>query len=240
MHTTPIPTYDLKGNRITLPPHIPKKDEKIMRELAKEIEQADNAHTKALLTYLQEIIFALKEVSKTLSLNHIDISRLLQEIRDKEIPQQIIPSFPEEIKISNPTPPVDISGLERNLIELARAIENLPPPQVIIQEKQTPPLEPPKEQPNLLRPASGKRIKIKWVIATSPNLAGTESIIGDIDGTNKDFYVSGSPIKNSEQIRLNQGSPLSYGADYTNTANKYSFVVAPPSGSTLEIKWQSR
>ncbi len=132
----------------------------------------------------------------------------------------------------------DNSNLERLILGLSSAMKGMPPPQVNIELPA--PAKTKEESPNLMRPASGKRIKIKWVVATSPNLAGTESITGVINGVNKEFYVSGSPIKNSEQIRLNGASPLSYGKDYTNIANKYSFTAAPPTGSSMEIKWQSR
>lgn len=263
MFTQQIPTYDLKGNRVKLPAFSPsasretKADNndyhneitKLFGEFIKSLT-ATGENNKLITEFISAIegIFARKE--RMDALRHGQMNEMMALAKDNMVKAMMdmekeamikkdkmeIARHKEMMGLLTIIAGKDDSNVERLISELTNAVKNMPAPQIVLPE----PIKEVKkeEQPNLMRPASGKRIKIKWVIATSPNLAGTESITGVIDGVNKDFYVSGSPIKNSEQIRLNQGAPMSYGEDYTNTANKYTFVTAPPTGSKLEIKWQ--
>ena len=79
--------------------------------------------------------------------------------------------------------------------------------------------------------------KPRWIIVDNYNLS---NLIGSFDGSNQDFFLPSVPIKNSESIRLNQGSPLSHGEDYTLTGNKLSFTQVYPSESKVEIRYQTR
>lgn len=209
----------------------------VLKHLETEGEKQNNIGE--LLTALDRIATNQEEAMKGMDKMH----EIMGEIMRKEPPRMPeypdplpFPEFPKEIRVSNLPPPADNSKLERLILELTNAINNLPAPEVVISAPESQPVK--TETPNLMRPATIRRPRNKWIIATSPQASGTDAIVGDLDGVNKDFYLPGSPIKNSEQVRLNQGSPLSYGVDYTMTANKLSFVIAPT--GSLEVKYQQR
>lgn len=82
------------------------------------------------------------------------------------------------------------------------------------------------------------RRNTQWKIATLPQVNGTQTLTGAIDGNNATFYLPSQPIANSETIRLNQGIPLSHGVDYTISGNQIIFVIAPTVGSQMEIRYQ--
>lgn len=169
------------------------------------------------------------------SKSHRDVMAAVEQLMAmvKKVAVRPFPKFPTRMVASNM---VDIEPLYQMLTAIVKS-QN-----AILEKLNMPKIEKPQEVKKELPAVTNVKIfrhKSKWVIATSPNRAGTESITGTIDGSNTDFYLPWVPIKNSEQVRLNQGAPLSYGVDYTLSSNKVTFTVAPPSGSAMEVKAQT-
>ena len=134
-------------------------------------------------------------------------------------------------------PPTDMSGMAnimlpmfQNLIDTIRT-ENEDTKSLLLAlvNKE---VVPTKTQPATL--GSVRRAN-KWVRASTID----GNITGTIDGVNTTFYLPWSPIPNSENIRLNQGNPLSQGEDYTLSGNKLVFTNPIEVGMKMEIRAQT-
>lgn len=159
-------------------------------------------------------------------------NELLNEIRlrpDIEIPEQVkVSNFPKfefpKIEIPKPVSAKEIATeLAKSLAPLFKDIyKKLDKEPAIIDTPKT-------SAVNIKHP------KIKWIIDSTKN----GNLLGAVDGSNTIFYTSRSPVRNSEEIRLNMGLPLSEGIDYSISGNMITFIVPPQVGMQIQIKYQA-
>ena|SRR3990167_1425955 len=231
------------------------------------IKQSERGNIKesisALAEYLkeekqskvEELVSALENISTGQSslLQDNDKTRvLLQQILDKEIPEPKEVEFPQvqeisgEVGVKKPSwyLPMDMETMCKMMTEMMiKSIlpmfsdlmdtirtENEDTKSLLLAlvNKETAET---KIQPATL--GSVRRAN-KWVRASTMD----GNITGTVDGVNATFYLPWSPIPNSENVRLNQGNPLSQGEDYTISGNKLVFTNPIEVGMKMEIRAQ--
>lgn len=86
---------------------------------------------------------------------------------------------------------------------------------------------------------------IRMKVGVMPELTSKKSIsqekpVGAINGSNKSFTLSKTPVINSELV-IRNGMILLRGAtnDYTITNNLLVFVEAPPTGSVIAVNYDT-
>ena len=235
-----------------------------MEKTLKDILQAQDSGNvenaiASLTTYLNDHknteVYAIVDTIKQLIEAQKESHRLLQELISKPdpvfpIPEKVVfPDFGkivrEEVARLPPPASFDDSGvikaIEKSSVEIAKqiaeghqiaekrhketgeAISNIHIP------------EPEKEKERTPMNLGSIRRHSRWQVVSTKK--GT--IAGVFDGINTKFYLPTAPIPNSEQVRLNGGSPLANGEDYTLSGNLMTFVLAPVANSTCEVRYQS-
>jgi|26BtaG_2_1085354.scaffolds.fasta_scaffold01581_7 hypothetical protein len=66
-----------------------------------------------------------------------------------------------------------------------------------------------------------------------------ETPSGTINGSNKTFTLSVTPISGSLEVYLNGAFQTAGGEDYTLSESTITFVNAPPTGSVLRVRYQT-
>lgn len=87
--------------------------------------------------------------------------------------------------------------------------------------------------------ASSNDHKSNYTIAATPGALtwNSETPTGDVNGSNTDFELSDTPTTDSLFVFLNGAFQADGGDDYTLSGTTVTFVTAPPTGSTLRVKF---
>lgn len=183
-----------------------------------------------------------------------DILTTLQAILAKETPvaeAQVIPPFPTEMRISNfpkhvPVhipEQIDNSALiQRGFADLGKVMEKYFTAQAEAKSEDSMKMDKmieilgqiaDKEDSTPGAVVSVRRPRTKWIIVSTSN--GT--LLGTMDGVNKDFLLPSRPVHNSESVRLN-GQSIHLGDDYTINGVKISILVPLIDTDKIQVKFQ--
>lgn len=227
------------------------------------LKNQDNTDLKSSITTIakfleqqeQDKLATFTDIVKQLGETQKKIADTLQKILDRpdpEFPEQKETTFPEtqkiagEVSMTKPDWWKDADPQINNAPEIIKALgiffdrlgrkisdenENTRELLSMVLDKEP---EAVTKEPAPMQIGSIRRHS-RWQVASTRN----GKLIGTVDGVNATFYLPSQPQKDSESIRLAQGSPLSGGEDYTLTGNKILFTLPPVSNSPIEVRYQT-